>query len=63
MNDKQKFRIYGAICWTAAIVWFIVMIMSEGVIFIAISIGLAIFGYLLWTWEFPQKPNTQEVAT
>jgi len=63
MNDKQKFRIYGAICWIAAIVWFIVMIMSEGVIFIAISIGLAIFGYVLWTWEFPQKPNTQEVAT
>ena len=63
MNDKQKFRIYGAICWIAAIVWFIVMIMSEGVIFIAISIGLAIFGYVLWTWEFPQKPNTPEVAT
>ena len=63
MNDKQKFRIYGAICWIAAIVWFIVMIMSEGVIFIAISIGLAIFGYVLWTWEFPQKPNPQGVAT
>ena len=63
MNDKQKFRVYGAICWIAAIVWFIVMIMSEGVIFIAISIGLAIFGYVLWTWEFPQKPNTPEVAT
>jgi hypothetical protein len=63
MNDKRKFRIYGVICWIAAIVWFIVMIMSEGVIFMAISIALAIFGYVLWTWGFPQKPNTQGVTT
>ena len=63
MDDKRKFKIYGAICWIAAIAWFIVMIMSEGVIFMAISIALAIFGYILWTWEFPQKPDTQGVAT
>jgi hypothetical protein len=47
----------------AAIVWFIAMIMSEGVIFMAVSIVLAILGYVLWTWEFPQKPNTQGLAT
>jgi uncharacterized membrane protein len=55
MNDKRKFKIYGAICWIAAIVWFIAMIMSEDVVFMAISIVLAIAGYVLWTWEFPQK--------
>jgi len=55
MNDKRKFKIYGAICWIAAIVWFIAMIMSEDVVFMAISIVLAIAGYLLWVWEFPQK--------
>jgi uncharacterized integral membrane protein len=63
MNDKRNFKIYGAICWIVAIVWFIVMIMEDSVIFIAISAALAIFGYVLWTWEFPQKPNTQGVAT
>jgi hypothetical protein len=63
MNDKRKFKVYGTICWMAAIVWFIAMIMSEGVIFMAVSIALAILGYVLWTWEFPQKPNTQGLAT
>ncbi len=63
MNDKQKFRIYGAICWIAAIIWFIIMIMDEAVIFIAVSAALAIFGYILWTWEFPQKPTIQGVGT
>jgi hypothetical protein len=55
MDDKRKFKMYGAICWIAAVVWFIAMIMSEDVIFIAISIVLAIAGYILWSWEFPPK--------
>jgi hypothetical protein len=55
VNDKRKFKIYGVICWIAAIVWFIAMIMSEGVVFMAISIVLAIAGYVLWAWEFPHK--------
>ena len=65
MNDKRKFKIYGAICWIAAIVWFIAMIMSEDVWFIAISIVLAIAGYILWVWEFSTKeePKVMEVET
>jgi hypothetical protein len=65
MNEKRKFKIYGAICWIAAIVWFIAMIMSEDVWFIAFSIVLAIAGYILWGWEFPtkEKPKAMEVKT
>jgi phage shock protein PspC (stress-responsive transcriptional regulator) len=39
------------------------MIMSEDVVFIAISIVLAIAGYILWAWEFPpkEKQNTMGV--
>jgi len=60
MNDKRKFKIYGAICWIAAIVWFIVMIMSETVVFMVVTAGLAIFGYILWTWQFPSKKETEK---
>ena len=65
MNDKRKYKIYGAICWIAAIVWFIAMIMSEDIVFIAISIVLAIAGYILWAWEFSpkEKQNATEVET
>jgi Flp pilus assembly protein TadB len=62
MNDKRKFKIYGAICWIAAIVWFIAMIMSESVVFIAISIVLAIAGYILWAWEFPAKEKQKAMG-
>jgi hypothetical protein len=62
MNDKRKFKIYGAICWIAAIVWFIAMIMSEDIIFIAISIALAIAGYILWAWELPPKGKQEAMG-
>jgi len=62
MNEKRKFKVYGVICWIAALIWFIAMIMSEDVVFIAISIALAIFGYVLWAWDFsPKKTDAKGV--
>jgi hypothetical protein len=64
MNDKQKFKIYGVICWIAAIVWFIAMIMSDDLAFMIVTAGLAVFGYILWTWRFsPEKEKENEIPT
>jgi hypothetical protein len=40
------------------------MIMSDDLAFMIVTAGLAVFGYILWTWRFsPEKEKENEIPT